>query len=70
MSQCRFHHSSFRGGAPVAAAGYTRIADELTKDIKPKSGHSWPTNEHPHPFVATLAHQGMREGFMIDADIR
>jgi hypothetical protein len=49
-----FHHSSFLGGAEVAAAGELKVENGKLKEVTAKSGHYEPTPKHTRQLLAVL----------------
>ncbi|GGM31750.1 hypothetical protein GCM10009425_47940 [Pseudomonas asuensis] len=64
----KFHHSSFFGGGPVAAAGDIRIENGVITAISRKSGHYRPTPAQLNQAVNHLKNQGIL-GVFVDEDL-
>ncbi|NWB92639.1 hypothetical protein [Pseudomonas agarici] len=64
----KFHHSSFFGGASVAAAGDVRIENGVMTAISRKSGHYRPSSAQLNQAVNHLKSQGVA-GVFIDEDL-
>lgn len=64
----KFHHTSFFGGAPVAAAGDVRIENGVMTAISRKSGHYRPTSAQLNQAVNHLKNQGI-SGVFVDEDL-
>jgi hypothetical protein len=54
-----FHHSSFLGGKPVAAAGELHVRNGEVLAISRQSGHHEPSSEMNEQFKAELARRGV-----------
>ena len=54
-----FHHSSFLGGKPVAAAGEFEVRNGELVGISSKSGHYWPREEHLSQAMEELSARGV-----------
>jgi hypothetical protein len=55
----QFHHSSFLGGQPVAAAGELRVVDGRLELVSDQSGHYRPTRAHTEQLLDNLRQQGV-----------
>lgn len=54
-----FHHSSFLGGKPVAAAGEVVVQNGVLTGVNRKSGHYLPTHKQLRQFVYQLREDGV-----------
>lgn len=58
-SVAKFHHSSFLGGKPVAAAGEIQVENGVVKAVTDQSGHYQPGFEYTMQFLNQLGSQGV-----------
>jgi hypothetical protein len=64
----KFHHSSFFGGKPVAAAGDIRIENGMITIISRNSGHYRPSLAQLNQAINHLKSQGI-SGVFVDEDL-
>ncbi|MFN7748095.1 MAG: hypothetical protein ACK5OO_04040, partial [Cyclobacteriaceae bacterium] len=56
-----FHHSSFLGGKPVAAAGEIEVQQGVIKSISNRSGHYQPDHSFTNQFINELTTRGVKD---------
>jgi hypothetical protein len=62
----KFHHSSFLGGAPVAAAGEIEVHNGQIKDMSRRSGHYQPSEQQIANAANHLVSLGVKPTFNLE----
>jgi hypothetical protein len=59
-----FHHSSFLGGRPVAAAGEIEVHNGVLLTLSDRSGHYAPSREFTNQAIDVMKNQGVDMSFV------